>query len=79
MTIKIPTPSMADRFLYLIGKKRGVLIPDIPSSDQSKFVYAVAKKESFFKALFRSRNSPLPASHIDIFEIRGTEFGGQDT
>ena len=67
MTIRFPDPNIFDRFLKLLGKKRGVIFP---SGNHEKFgpsLYAKAYKESFWRALFRSRNQDLPKGLVDVF------------
>jgi hypothetical protein len=65
MTIKIPGPTMADRLLKAMGKKRGVTIPD--STDP--YAYYRMKKESFWIALLRPAGKDLPPGHVDIFDF----------
>lgn len=69
MTIRLPDPNIFDKFLKLLGKKRGVIFP---SGNYEKFglhFYAKAYKESFWRALFRSSGNELPDNLIDIFQI----------
>jgi len=56
MTIKIQQPDMFDDILKMFGKKRAVYMPENPK----KYGYYQAKRENFFKALFRSSARPLP-------------------
>lgn len=68
MTIKLPRPNLIDRFLRVIGKKRGVFIPMKPYEINRQHIYAVGIKESVLKALLRPTGDPLPDGMIDIFE-----------
>ena len=73
MTTRIPQPDIFDKFLRIIGKKRGVKIPDEAFEKYGPYVIALAHKESFWKALFRSRSQTLPDGFVDVFfmeEIR---------
>ena len=69
MTIRLPDPNIIDRFLKLIGKKRGVIFPTEAYEKFGPYVYANAYKESFWKALFRPRNQSLPEGLVDVFLI----------
>lgn len=69
MTIRLPDPDIFDRFLKLLGKKRGVRIPLGAYEKLGPYFYAKAYKESFWKAFFRSRGDELPDNLIDIFQI----------
>jgi hypothetical protein len=69
MTIRLPDPNIFDRFLKLLGKKRGVIMPIGAYEKYGQYVYAKAQKESFWKALCRSSGDPLPDDLIDIFQI----------
>ena len=66
MSIQIPKPNVLDRFLELFGKKRGTIIPFDVYKKHGQFVYASAKKESFWNSLFRSKSEKLPKRVIDI-------------
>lgn len=70
MTIKIPEPSLADKVIKILGKKRGVIIPSGEYEKFGAYSYTVAKKESFLKALFRSTNESLPNSMVDIHDYK---------
>lgn len=65
----MPQANIFDRFLRLLGKKRGVIFPSGAVSRPDCDVYARAGKENFWTALFRSSNQALPQDLIDIFEI----------
>ena len=64
MTFKIPKENFADRLLALIGKKRAIRIPTEVYNKLGPYVYAKAEKESFWRALFRSKNQNPPAGWI---------------
>lgn len=59
MTIKIEPPSLADRILARIGKKRAVYIPD-----DRKGGYMIACREGFLSALFRRRGKEPPRGWV---------------
>ena len=69
MTIKLPKKTLADKFLILLGKKRGVIIPVINRQMGSQGVHFRAKFENFWVVLFRSKKSPLPNGVIDPDEL----------
>lgn len=69
MTIKLPKKTLADKFLKLLGKKRGVIIPVISREMSSQDIYMKAKLENFWIVLFRSKKSLLPNGVIDPEEI----------
>lgn len=69
MTIRLPDPNILDRFLKLLGKKRGVVLPSGNSKKFGPHFYAKAYKESFWRALFRSSSDELPDNLIDVFQI----------
>jgi hypothetical protein len=68
MTIRIPKPSMADRFLRILGKRRAVQLPSNMGQFGDHF-QAVGIKESFWKALIRPKNRKLPESTVNIFLV----------
>jgi len=69
MTIRLPEPNIFDKFLKLLGKKRGVIVPSGNYEKFGPYFYAKAYKESFWRALFRSNGDELPDNLIDIFQI----------
>jgi hypothetical protein len=69
MTIKLPQPSMGDKILKLLGKKRGIKVPSEVYERFGPYVYATAKKEPFWKALLRSADEELPEDMIDVFYL----------
>jgi hypothetical protein len=73
MTIRIPEPSIGDKVLRLFGKKRALVIPKVRVERKEIDIYAVAVKESFWKALLRSRKAQLPAGSVD-YETFEKEF-----
>jgi len=64
MTIRIPKPTAGDKFLALVGKKCAVYIPSDIYKTYGPYVYAEARKESFWRALFRSSNEDPPEGWI---------------
>ena len=77
MTIKLPQPSMGDKILKLLGKKRGVKVPAEVYEKFGPYVYAMAQKESFWKALLRSADEELPEEMIDVFylnQVKESDF-----
>ena len=68
MTIRIPKPSLADRFLRVIGKKRAVRLPTNMGQLGQHF-QAIGIKESFWKALIRPKNEMLPEGTVDVFLV----------
>lgn len=72
MTIRMPKEGLPDKILKALGKKRGVKIPAeiFKNFDPKKIdVYAVAQKESFWKALFRSKDEELPQDFFNLYEF----------
>ncbi|MCK9390696.1 MAG: hypothetical protein M0Q01_03910 [Syntrophales bacterium] len=69
MTIKIPEENLLDRLLSSMGKKRAIHIPLEIYEKYGPYVYAQAKKESFWHALFRSKNLNPPVGWIDPLKI----------
>ncbi len=70
MTIKIPEPSLADKVLKILGKKRGVIIPSEELEKFGPYSYSTAKKESFLKSFFRSANESLLKGMVDIHDFK---------
>lgn len=66
MTVKIPSPSFADKVLNALGKKRDVIIPSDSYEKFGQSSHSVVKKENFIKALFRPSNQALPNGMVDI-------------
>ena len=58
MTIIFSEPTLGDKLLAVMGKKRAVFIPDIYSRF-GKYAYGRAVKESFLEALIRPKNQEL--------------------
>ena len=77
MTIKLPQPSMGDKILKLLGKKRVVKLPSEVYEKFGPYVYATAQKEPFWKALLRSADEDLPEDMIDVFylnQVKESDF-----
>lgn len=56
MTIKIPPENFLDKVLELFGKKRQIIMPAEAGKiygEKGPYVQIKAKREGFFKALFR--------------------------
>jgi len=66
MTIRRPEFSIFDRFLYRIGKNRGVLIPGNTERKYGKYASATVIKESFLNAFLRPNSADLPGSMTDL-------------
>lgn len=77
MTIRIPQRTLADTVLAVFRKRRGVLLPKDVHQEFGPYVFAQAKRESFWKALFRPRGAPLPEGVLDweefIREVNNTK------
>jgi hypothetical protein len=68
----MPKEGLSDKLLKVLGKKRGVKIPEgiFKNFDPQKVdVYAVAQKESFWKALFRAKDEELPQDFFNLYEF----------
>jgi hypothetical protein len=68
MTIRIPSPNLADRFLRLIGKKRAVRLPT-NMGKLGQYYHVVGIKESFWKAFIRPKNRTLPEGTVNVFLV----------
>ena len=66
MTIRLPNQNIFDRFLKLLRKKRGIKLPGEAYEKFGQYAYVKAYKESFWRALFRSRGEDLPDGYIDL-------------
>jgi hypothetical protein len=72
MTIRMPKEGLPDKILKALGKKRGAKIPAgiFKKFDPQKVdVYATAQKESFWKALLRSKNEELPDEFFNLYDF----------
>ena len=69
MTFRKPKSDIFDKFLKLLGKKRGVKFTSVPYEKFGPYVYANALKENFWRALLRPANEPLPDDLVDLFQI----------
>lgn len=72
MTVKLAEPNVFDKFLRLLGKKRGVFVPENTNGSYGQYGYATGKKENFLKAFLRPAGEKLPDGFIDIFECRNS-------
>jgi len=72
MTVKLPEPNVFDKLLRLLGKKRGVFVPEISNSSYGQYGYAAGKKENLLMAFFRPAGEKLPNGFIDIFDCRNS-------
>jgi len=64
MTIELPKTTFVDKLLGLIGKKRAVRFPFELYDKLGPYVYAVAQKESFWRALFRPKDHAPPKGWV---------------
>jgi hypothetical protein len=69
MTIRMPDIRLGDRLLKALGKKRGVRLPAELYEKYGPYVFAVAQKESFWKALARPKDTRLPVGYVDLFSF----------
>jgi hypothetical protein len=69
MTLRIPKQNFADRLLISLGKKRGVIVPADIQGKFGPYAFEQAKRESFWKALFRQKGMPLPKGVLDWEEF----------
>ena len=67
----IEPTSLPDRILARLGKRRAVHFPDA----RLTYGYYVARREGFFRALFRRKGHPLPDGWVywDVKEERSGE------
>jgi len=59
MTIRTPSENILDKILKIFGKERKIVIPDGTNEAYQKlgpYVQVMAKREGFFKALFRKKD-----------------------
>lgn len=56
MTFRIPQETFADKILSMIGKRRALWIPKDAYRQFGQCVIVQARKESFWRALFRPKN-----------------------
>jgi hypothetical protein len=69
MTLRIPSLSVTDRLLRILGKRRALIIPVGAYEKFGPYVIAMAKKEPFLKALLRPKAKALPPGTIDLFSF----------
>jgi len=60
MTVKIQKANLLDKILILFGKKRAVILPPVSNICG----YYLARRENFFRALFRPACKPLPKGRV---------------
>ena len=60
MTIRIPEKTLADKLLTLIGKQRAIFIPPDVYKRFGPYVIVQPQKESFWRALVRSKKEEPP-------------------
>ena len=77
MTARMPDLSIWDQILKFMGKQRGVRYPVEAYDRFGNTVYLRPAKESFWKALFRSKNQQLPEAYIDLFSFYDLRNGRQ--
>ena len=65
----MPEANIFDRFLKLLGKKRGVRFPGQAYEKFGPYVYAKALKENFWTAFWRPADQPLSDDLVDLFQI----------
>lgn len=71
MTIKIPQITIGDKILEMLGKKRGIILPNkqLLRRYGPNGIY-IATKENFFKALFRRKGEELPEGMVEMSLLR---------
>lgn len=69
MTIRKPSITIADKFLKLLNKKRGVQVGESIVKDHAPGGTLIAMKESFWRALFRPSKKELPSHMINLFDM----------
>jgi hypothetical protein len=73
----MPKEGLPDKILKAFGKKRGARIP---AGVFKKFgpqivdVYVIAQKESFWKALLRSKNEDLPEDFFNLYDFEKLKY-----
>ena len=69
MTIRFPAPTVGDRMLAALGKRRTVFIPP---PMVKKYGICAAVKEPFLRALVRPRNQAPPEGWYYLEDIIST-------
>jgi len=69
MTIRLPKPDIFDDILRLLGKRRAVYIPPNVDKEFGPYSIIVAKKESFIKALFSSKDRTLSEGWVFLDSV----------
>mgnify|MGYP001172910445 FL=1 len=75
MTIRFSEPTVGDKFLALIDRKRAVYIPANIYKTFGPYVIVQAKKESFWRALFRAKDQNPPEGWFYPLNILPGENG----
>ncbi|ABW68744.1 hypothetical protein Dole_2941 [Desulfosudis oleivorans Hxd3] len=57
MTYRVPEATFGDKILALLGKKRAIRIPEEAYKNLGPYVIVRARKESFWRALFRPKKN----------------------
>ncbi len=60
MTIRFPEPTLGNKILSVIGKKRALWIPKDVYKQFGPYVIVQARKESFWRALFSPKDQEPP-------------------
>jgi len=78
MTYRIPEATFADKLLALVGKRRAIWIPADVYKRFGPYVYVEARKESFWRALFRRKNQVPPEEWFYPFTVDDIEHDQKD-
>ncbi len=73
-TIRIPGPSLLDCLLRVLGKKRGIFIPEPPEGTDA---YILARKEPFLRALLRPKGQDLGHNKRIFYRLDRAVRGGK--
>ena len=65
MTIMLSDKTLGDRVLAFLGKKRRLRMPVHLEEEWGPYATAAAERESFWRALLRSRNAPLREGELE--------------
>lgn len=66
MTITSPKPNLLDKILSFVGKKRRMVVPKGVYKKYGPYVFAQARRESFWKALLRPKDATLHKGVVGI-------------
>ena len=69
MTVRIPHPTIGDTILAYCGKRRAVTVPGDVYQKFGPYVSLCLEKESFLRALLRSRNQDPPKGWFYVDDI----------